>query len=157
MVMLALALMAQVQGDYRFERAVERSVMGFVEWPDYHGSSPPLIVANIDLLGSPCYVCRELAARRLSRAGPPVMRHLYWAEGHPDPEVRLRVRAILERLSRCRDCDGTGECNGFKGQADARRCRACGARRNMHFGASGPDCRSCNVTGYVIPFEATYE
>ena len=60
----------------------------------------------IQQLGDPRYVARQRAGRLLLRAGEPALPALREALNHPDPEVQLTAKSLLQR-SLANSCQGT--------------------------------------------------
>lgn len=83
------------------------------------------------------YTCRRLAFDELSRMGDEAIPALCWGLRIKSAEVQDACKRLLSPLFLCRNCDGTGECQGCKGlpvgdpdacpfQCDwSRRCRTC--------------------------------
>ncbi len=95
--------------DLEFLMAVEETVMA-----EPGTAAPEPYRGLIERLGSDCYHCREIAARKLKEASYFDPRWLFWGRHSRDPEVRLRSNTIIRRLNPCPSCGGSGASRHYR-------------------------------------------
>lgn len=110
--------------DLSFGLAVEECVIAAAP----RGTAPPEPYRSlIAKLGDSCYLCREIASRKLQAASRADQRWLFWGLRHRDPEIQVRCNAIIRRLTVCPSCNGTGLSNAYP----EYQCWDCKGRRSL--------------------------
>lgn len=146
-LVLVLALIAQPpsRDDLPFVNAQESFVIA---------SKPRMVPPEpfqklIEEMGDPCYRCRERATEAFIAASEHDIRWALWAARHTDLEIRMRAHRVLQRLTMCSACNGSGLCTVFVAAGEKHwQCQNCTSWRGAH--EHNPDtCLSCEGRGFL--------
>lgn len=149
-LILAVSLSQVYRSDFYFSQAQEAWVVDHLEQPqDWLDVVPEQIGDQIRLWNSESSQVRRSASDRLAAIGADAVRWLFWATKAKDQRIAMRAESVLLRITTCRWCDGTGECQTFMAKDPETvfcdRCR----HEKMYHASNGRPCVHCRGDGYL--------
>lgn len=119
-----LPILPPPAADWAFQERQERFVLEAVGIGSAVHSLPHESADALKLMASDDYRAREVGSKILRQRGD--ARACFIGQWLGDPEVRLRCRNVLRRLSDCPQCEGRGGRQESWGLATCGYCRGAG-------------------------------
>lgn len=110
--------------DWSFVESQERFILESIGVHEAYRSLSPESRGFLRLMGDDCYKCRERGTNKLAKCGD--IRACFVGQHLGDPEIKLRCRNVLRRLSSCGQCEGRGGKQESWGIATCGYCRGVG-------------------------------
>lgn len=110
--------------DWSFVESQERFILESVGVQSAYRSLSPQSRMHLECMGSRDWQVRDAASFKMTESGD--VRACFVGQYLGDPEVKLRCRNVLRRLSSCGQCEGKGGKQESWGIATCGYCRGVG-------------------------------